>query len=376
MTVDPLLLANCEQAFAVSPIPVWVLHLDPFRIVWANPPGLEFWQSESIEALAARDMGGKLPESVLERARRTFAKVEAGNAITEEWTFFPKGKPTMVLLYMRGIILHDGRFALLNQAVSITEEASPAIRRVLAMSHRATATMAFVDSNGAIYSQNPKSLLEFGESKSWITWIVDPEIAMGIIRDALAGQLVEIDAVVKTLQGERIHTIHAQELRDPVAGELGVLVHHVDSTERVNAERLAQEQLLTLQEQQREILALSTPLLDVGEHTLALPLVGRIDEERSAEITSRLLTTIAERRIDRVILDMTGVATTDASNITFLRNLVDAIQLLGARPVVTGIRSEHARTLAASDVDLSGITIKRSLADGLALWRGERKKRG
>jgi rsbT co-antagonist protein RsbR len=78
---------------------------------------------------------------------------------------------------------------------------------------------------------------------------------------------------------------------------------------------------------------------------------------------------VASRGIERVIVDITGVVSVDSSSVAFVRRLVDAVALLGAKPIVTGIRSDLARMLATSDENLSGITIKHSLADGLAVWR-------
>lgn len=363
-------LADCEHGFALSPIPIWVVDINSHRIPWANPAGLEFWQASSVEELAARDLGNKVPEAVRVRVQRAIERVERHEAFQEDWTFFPKGKATPVVLHMRPIMLGNGRLGMLNQAMPIEEKTSASVVRTMAMLRHAKATIVFVDAAGAILTQNAVSAHEFKGTNSWLAWLVDRDEALEILGAALSGKTVEMETRVHSEQGERVHAIIAHELRDPVNGERGVLIQHFDVTERVEAEKLVQKHLATLHEQQREILALSTPMLDVGARTLALPLIGRIDEMRANEITSRLLEMVANRGIERVILDITGVMSVDSMSITFVRRLVDAIVLLGAKPIVTGIRSDLARMLAASEENLSGITIQRSLADGLAHGRG------
>ncbi len=372
MTANIPQLVHCEEGLALSPVPIWVLDIEAIRVIWANAAGLELWRATSVDELSQREMERDAPAAVIVRVRNTIARVRAGDVFQENWTFFPKGQPLPVDLHLRAIILRDGRMGMLNQAMSVSESASASTLQTLAMLRHAKATIVFVDARGTIHTQNSGSVTEFGQTNSWIDWIPDQVAANEILRGALAGHIVEMETTVRTQQGERVHAIVAHELRDPVSGDMGVLIQHFDVTERVEAEKLVQTHLSTLREQQREILSLSTPFLDVGAKTLALPLIGRIDEQRAAEVMSRLLEIVANQGIERVILDITGVSEVDSSSIAFIRRLVDAVVLLGAKTIVTGIRADLARTLAASDENLSGITIKRSLADGLSIWRARR----
>ncbi len=375
MSTSTLQLTRCEDAFNASPIPIWILDIETIRVAWANPVALEFWRASTLEELTSRDMLNTAPEAVLVRLRQTIARLHLGKPFHEDWTFFPKGKPLPVMLHLRRIELPDGRLAMLNQVVNIDEGASNETVRTLAMIRHAQAGMVFVDARGQILAQNAGSIFEFGRSQTWHEWIVNREAAFALFQEVLSGKTITTQLDVNTVNGQRTHGITAHALRDPVTGEMSVLIQHFDITERIQAERLVQAHLEKLREQQREILELSTPLLDVGARTLALPLIGRIDELRSAEITSKLLQTVSSRGIKRVILDITGVVSVETANLTFLRRLVGAISLLGAEPIVTGIRSDLARVLAASDENFSGITVKRSLADGLATTRPNRAAR-
>lgn len=145
------------------------------------------------------------------------------------------------------------------------------------------------------------------------------------------------------------------------------------STARIEAETLAESRGLEIdalsatlelvEQQQREILSLSAPILDVGEQTLAIPIIGRLRETLSAQITARLLDAIASRRARYVILDLTGSSR--------FRQMLNSIRLLGARATITGIRPELAREMVGSGFE--GAQTLRSLAEGL---RETRRTRG
>lgn len=364
-------LANCEEAFAISPIPIWIVHIESCRILWANSPAIDFWQADSFEELAGRDMLRSAPAPVLIRLQQAFDRIKIGDVFQEDWTFFPKGKPKHIVLHLRPVRLPDGSIGMLNHATYLDETASPSISRALAMLHHARSILTYVDSQGKILNQTALSISEFERVQDWTLWLEHTEIAEEILQKALSGQTVQAEVAVKTSAGKRIHSIVAHELRDPVAGELGVLIQHFDVTDRVHAEKLIQVHLARLQEQNEEIRKLSTPFLDVGAHTLALPIIGRIDEPRAKEIASRLFEMVIQRNIKTVILDLTGVELVEGGGLTFIRRLVDGVRLLGAQPIVTGIRAGLARLLATSNESLSGVTVKRSLADGLADWRSD-----
>lgn len=369
-----LQLAGCQEAFAISPIPIWIVDIESCAVLWANSPALDFWQAPSFEELAARDMLNAAPAPVLLRLRRAFERIKLGEIFEEDWTFYPKGKPMHVTLHLRPIRLLNGTVGMLNHATKLDEDTSTVTLRSLAMLRHVRATLVYVDAQGQILAQNALSAQEFGPAMDWTAWLTNKDTAEEIIRSALSGQLIQIEVPVQTTSGERIHSILAHELRDPASGKLGVLIQHFDVTERVQAETTIQAHVARLQEKNDEIRKLSTPFLDVGARTLALPIIGRIDESRATDIASRLLELVVQRNIEQVILDITGVESVDAEHLTFIRRLADAVKLLGARPIVTGIRGELARMLATSDENLAGIAVKRSLADGLAAWRNRQGK--
>ena len=124
-------------------------------------------------------------------------------------------------------------------------------------------------------------------------------------------------------------------------------------------------QLAVIRAQHQQILELSAPILELGEGVIGVPLVGALDDARTAALTERLLQTITERHALHVILDLTGIEVVDTSTADRLIMIVKAIGLLGARAVITGIRPAVAQTMVTLDASLSGLSTQRTLRDAL-----------
>ncbi|RMD78755.1 MAG: STAS domain-containing protein [Chloroflexi bacterium] len=119
--------------------------------------------------------------------------------------------------------------------------------------------------------------------------------------------------------------------------------------------------------QQQTIHELSTPILPLYEGILVVPLVGVIDSFRAGQMMERLLTAIAERQSDIVIIDITGVPVIDTAVANYLLQTARAAQLIGAQVILVGIGPEIAQTIVQLGVDLSRIIIGASLQNGLEL---------
>ncbi len=110
---------------------------------------------------------------------------------------------------------------------------------------------------------------------------------------------------------------------------------------------------------------LSTPVLTVREGILLGPVIGSLTRERADLMTSTLLRAVVERRARYVILDVTGVRSMDADAAHYLTRSASAVRLMGAECILTGIGGNVARTLVQTGADLSGVEVRRTLADGL-----------
>jgi rsbT co-antagonist protein RsbR len=121
----------------------------------------------------------------------------------------------------------------------------------------------------------------------------------------------------------------------------------------------------TIREQQEAIRELSTPVLQVRDGLLILPIIGVIDPQRARQLTGQLLRAIRSTRAKVVVMDITGVATIDTSIANHLVQTVDASRLMGAAVIVTGLAPEIAHTLVTLGVDLSKMQTVGDLQGGI-----------
>jgi rsbT co-antagonist protein RsbR len=126
-----------------------------------------------------------------------------------------------------------------------------------------------------------------------------------------------------------------------------------------------QERERTIREQQEAIRELSTPVLQVRDRLLILPIIGVIDPQRARQLTEQLLRGIRANRAKVVVIDITGVAAMDANVANHLVQTVEAARLLGATVIVTGLSPEIAQTLVNIGVDLSKMTTVGDLQGGI-----------
>jgi rsbT co-antagonist protein RsbR len=126
-----------------------------------------------------------------------------------------------------------------------------------------------------------------------------------------------------------------------------------------------QERERIIRQQQEAIRELSTPVLQVRDRLLILPIIGVIDPQRARQLTEQLLRGIRANRAKVVVVDITGVPSVDASVANHLVQTVDASRLMGANVIVTGLSSEIAQTLVTIGVDLGKINAVGDLQGGI-----------
>ncbi|MCS6295783.1 MAG: STAS domain-containing protein [Nitrospira sp.] len=119
--------------------------------------------------------------------------------------------------------------------------------------------------------------------------------------------------------------------------------------------------------QQEELLELSTPVVQLFENILALPLIGTLDSARTQVVMENLLQRIVETGAMIAIIDITGVPTVDTLVAQHLLKTVAAARLMGADCIISGIRPQIAQTIVHLGVDLSEVTTKATLADAFMI---------
>src|SRR5436190_13428106 len=123
----------------------------------------------------------------------------------------------------------------------------------------------------------------------------------------------------------------------------------------------AREELI--RRQGEEMLELSTPVIQLWDGILALPLIGTLDSSRTQIVMEALLQQVVATRSPIAILDITGVPTVDTLTAQHLLKAVAATRLMGAECIISGIRPQIAQTIVHLGVNLGDVVTKASLAD-------------
>jgi len=170
-----------------------------------------------------------------------------------------------------------------------------------------------------------------------------------LLRDALGRSLFEkyhhdLDLLNRVL-----------DAYEPAANRIAntVAVSFVEQRERV------------IRQQQKAIRELSTPVLQVRERLLILPIIGVIEAQRARQLTEQLLRGIRANRAKVVVVDVTGVPAIDSAVANHLVQTVEASRLMGAIVIITGLSSEIAQTLVTLGVDLSKMNAVGDLQGGI-----------
>ena len=160
------------------------------------------------------------------------------------------------------------------------------------------------------------------------------------------------------------------ELKGDAAGmvrEMWSATVLLDKLGLFTAETYAKTREEVISRQQRELLELSTPVVELWDDILALPLVGSLDSERTQIVMETLLEKIVATGASIAIIDITGVPTVDTLVAQHLLKTVAATRLMGADCIISGIRPQIAQTIVHLGVNLGDVTTKATLADAFAV---------
>ena len=151
------------------------------------------------------------------------------------------------------------------------------------------------------------------------------------------------------------------------------LLHEVLDTYEPAANRIAntvavsfvEERERVIGQQQDAIRDLSTPVLQVRERLLILPIIGLLDARRAHQLTEQLLRAIREHRAKVVVIDITGVPDVDEAVADHLAGTIDASRLMGAGVIITGLSAEIAQTLVSIGADIGKLNTAGDLQSGI-----------
>lgn len=188
--------------------------------------------------------------------------------------------------------------------------------------------------------------------------------ARGVLRgmtseQILGGMLTLRDVYGRSLFGKYRHDMArltaALDIYEPMANNILAIVAMAFIRERENVVR----------QQQEAIRELSTPVLQVREGLLILPIIGLIDSQRARQLTEQLLRAIRDNRAKAVVIDITGVPAVDSKIANHIIQTVEAARLMGARVVVTGMSPEVAQALVTIGMDLTRLKAVGDLQGGI-----------
>jgi rsbT co-antagonist protein RsbR len=154
---------------------------------------------------------------------------------------------------------------------------------------------------------------------------------------------------------------------DTLADEVWTATVLLDQLALFTTEAFQKSREEVILRQQQEMLELSTPVVQLWESILALPLIGTLDSARTQVVMENLLQRIVETGASIAIIDITGVPTVDTLVAQHLLKTVAAARLMGADCIISGIRPQIAQTIVHLGVELNSVITKATLADAFII---------
>jgi rsbT co-antagonist protein RsbR len=185
-------------------------------------------------------------------------------------------------------------------------------------------------------------------------------IPRGVETDEVVGIVLLLRDVLARSLFEKYH--HDFALLNRVLDAYEPAANRIANTVAVG---FVQERERVIRQQQHALLELSTPVLQVRERLLILPIIGVLDSARARQLTEQLLRAIRTHRAKVVVIDITGVPEIDAGVANNIVQTVDASRLMGAGVIITGLSSEIAQTLVTIGVDLGKMNTVGDLQGGI-----------
>lgn len=187
-------------------------------------------------------------------------------------------------------------------------------------------------------------------------------------RGVLPGEMAAFILALKSPLFERLKE-KLENQPDLLIEEVLLVSKAIDAFAIYTNEVFISEREQIIERQRDEMLELSTPVVELWDKVLTLPLIGTLDSLRAQEVMESLLQAIVERQAEVVIVDITGVKTVDTQVAQHLLRTAAAVRLMGARCIISGISPKIAQTMVELGVDVGEVrtrsSIKSALTDAL-----------
>ena len=230
-------------------------------------------------------------------------------------------------------------------------------------------------------SQNAELLKSF--AKCIRAWVVDAEFNLDdtswedlravlgdvtkerVSRGVTPTEMATFVLALKTPLFQRLQKRLADEPRTLIA-EVLLVTRLVDAFAIYTNEVFIAEREQIIERQREEMLELSTPVVELWDRVLTLPLIGTLDSARAQEVMENLLETILQRQAEVVIVDITGVGTVDTQVAQHLLRAAAAVRLMGAECIISGISPMIAQTMVQLGIDVGSVSTRSSIRTALA----------
>ncbi len=308
-------------------VPLWVFDPDHRRNLWANAAALRFWHADSAEEFLSRDFT-EHGDAVYERLAVTAVDHAQGKIVREQWTLYPKGEPTTVMLVSRGMRTPDRRQVMLFAADSLGGGADLAmLRGVEALQHTSVRIAVFGLAGGELLMRNPAAALTFGDTPpaadqtEFTRLFAHAGDAAGILGRVLRGETCRQDVELQTLSGQRWHALDARPMRDPVTGDTVMLLNARDIADL----KASQAALVAAREAAEAASQAKSSFLANMSHEIRTPMNGVLG------LTELVLQTELDERQRRFI----AMAHDSAKGLmTIINDLLDVAKIEAGRIVI------------------------------------------
>ena len=216
---------------------------------------------------------------------------------------------------------------------------------------------AIEDSGGADFDHQA-----FDDLRAYLNEISHMRAVKGYTPMENATYVLSLRNVVAPLLAEELEGNSEALLR-----EMNYFTRLLDKMGLVMVENFIRSREEIIRQQRADMLELSTPVIKVWDKILTLPIIGTLDSRRAQMMMEALLQKVVETGSTIAILDITGVRTMDTLVANHLIKTVTAARLMGARCILTGVSPAIAQTMVQLGIDLTQITTRAQMSDGIKL---------
>lgn len=266
-------------------------------------------------------------------------------------------------------------FVTLFQDITERKRVEEHLARISKAVESTSDAISLIGTDGKVLYHNPAFINMFGYSveelnvRGGIEWLYanEPHLSSQITARIQSGQSWQDEVTLQTRNGHELPVLlRVNAVLEDTGTPIGSVVVCTDITERkrVEAEQ-ARLQAQIMEAQRKTLRELSTPLIPIADNVVIMPLIGAIDDERAQQILETLLEGVVAQQADMVILDITGVRVMDTHIASVLMHAAQALKLLGAQVILTGIQPRIAQTLVELAVDLRDIVTLATLQAGI-----------